>query len=58
MSKYNTAIVLKILNNNCVLVRHDNKQKVFFGKGVGYIKSQGDTIGDAIVEKVFIEEKL
>lgn len=55
MSKYNTAVVLKILNNNCVLVRHDHKQKVFFGKGIGYSKKQGDNVGDAIVEKVFIE---
>lgn len=56
MSKYSTATIIKILNNNYVLVKHDNKQKVFFGKGVGFIKSKGDKIEDFLIEKVFMEE--
>lgn len=56
MDKHNNATVIKSLNNSCVLVKHDNKQKIFLGKGIGFLKRKGDKLEFDGVEKIFVEE--
>lgn len=51
--------VLKVFNNNVLLVDEQGKEKILFGKGIGFGKHIGDIINKNIeVEKVFsIEDK-
>lgn len=44
----------KVFNNNVVLVDHDGKEKILFGKGIGFGKKQGEEIKDKEnIEKIF-----
>lgn len=52
----NDIIIIKILNNNCVLVKHNCYEKVVFGKGIGFAKKKGDKIDKSLIERVFIEQ--
>lgn len=46
--------IIKIFNNNVILVSHENKEKIILGKGIGFGKHQGDTIENSPkLNKVF-----
>ncbi|WP_027634340.1 glucose PTS transporter transcription antiterminator GlcT [Clostridium hydrogeniformans] len=45
--------VKKVFNNNVVLIEEDNKEKVIFGKGIGFGKKIGEMIGRENVDKIF-----
>jgi transcriptional antiterminator len=46
--------IIKIFNNNVILVNHENKEKIILGKGIGFGKHQGDTIENSPkLNKVF-----
>ncbi|MEW8955489.1 PRD domain-containing protein [Clostridium sp.] len=48
--------VKKVFNNNVVLIEEEEKEKVIFGKGIGFGKKIGETIGRENVDKVFTIE--
>lgn len=53
----NDEIVLKVFNNNIVLVNLKEKEKIFFVKGIGFGKKSGDVVfKDIKIDKVFIIE--
>ena len=33
--------VIKVLNNNAFLARHDGDERIFFRKGIGFVKKPG-----------------
>lgn len=46
--------VIKVFNNNVVLVKHGDKEKILIRKGIGFGKSKGTVIDDSIVpERIF-----
>ncbi|WP_032120855.1 glucose PTS transporter transcription antiterminator GlcT [Clostridium amazonitimonense] len=51
--------VIKVFNNNVLLVNEDDKEKILFRKGIGFGKKTGDIIKSGVeVEKIFtIEDK-
>jgi beta-glucoside operon transcriptional antiterminator len=52
--RVNAVKVLKVINNNVVSAFNDeNREVVVMGKGIGFQKKPGDTIDDALIEKVF-----
>lgn len=49
--------VIKVFNNNIVLVSQDNKEKILFEKGIGFGKHLGDIISKTSkIEKIFSME--
>lgn len=46
--------ILKILNNNVVVVIDKKQEKVIMGRGIAYQASVGDLIDDAKVQKIFV----
>ncbi len=47
--------VIKIFNNNVVLVQEDTSEKIIFGKGIGFGRRPGDKIeNNKNIEKVFV----
>ncbi|MBC8061510.1 MAG: PRD domain-containing protein [Clostridiaceae bacterium] len=49
--------VIKVFNNNIVLISQDNKEKILFEKGIGFGKHLGDIISkNTKIEKVFSME--
>lgn len=53
----NNVIVVKSFNNNILLVRDNEKEKILFQKGIGFAKKQGDIIQrGTLVEKIFVIE--
>lgn len=56
METFNYA-VLKVFNNNVVLVRHGDTEKIVIKKGLGFGKKEGSVIGqDTNFEKIFTLE--
>lgn len=50
-------IILKVFNNNIVLVNSDESEKILFAKGIGFGKKPGQIISaGSIIDKVFIIE--
>ena len=51
--------VIKVFNNNVLLVSEDDKEKILFRKGIGFGKKTGDIIKSGVeIEKIFtIEDK-
>ena len=52
--------VIKVLNNNAFLARHDGDERIFLGKGIGFGKKAGDSfceIEDAKVYTLTTKEK-
>lgn len=50
-----TAMVIeKILNNNVVVVREKDVEKIVMGRGLAYKKKAGDEFDDAMADKIFI----
>lgn len=48
-------IIKKILNPNTILAADkDQKEYVFFGKGIGYSRKIGQTVDDEDINRVFI----
>lgn len=53
----NDSKVIKSFNNNIVLVREFDKEKILFKKGIGFAKRPGDLIKKGtVIEKVFVIE--
>lgn len=53
----NDSKVIKSFNNNIVLVREFDKEKILFKKGIGFAKRSGDLIKKGtVIEKVFVIE--
>lgn len=53
----NDEIVLKVFNNNIVLVNSKEKEKILFAKGIGFGKKSGDVIPkNTKIDKVFAIE--
>lgn len=49
--------VIKIFNNNVILVNHDNKEKIIIGRGIGFGKHPEDIIQNSpLINKVFALE--
>ncbi|MDF2879775.1 MAG: transcriptional antiterminator, BglG family [Clostridiaceae bacterium] len=49
--------VLKVFNNNVLLVNHANVEKILFGKGIGFGNKTGDQISiKGNIDKVFVIE--
>lgn len=47
-------VVIKVLNNNVILVNHAGTEKILYKKGLGFGKRLGDTIDHStLIEKVF-----
>lgn len=47
-------IISKVLNNNIILIDSSKKEKIFFGKGIGFGKKSGSVIAKGTeIEKVF-----
>lgn len=44
----------KILNNNAVMVKETDKEKIVVGSGVGFQKRKNDLINPKAIEKIFI----
>lgn len=53
------AIIIKSFNNNIILTKVNGKEKIIFGRGIGFSKKFGDKLLDGTeVEKIFsIESK-
>lgn len=47
-------IIEKILNNNVVVVREKEVEKIVMGRGLAYKKKAGDEFDDAMADKIFI----
>lgn len=46
--------IIKIFNNNVILVSNENKEKIILGRGIGFGKHPGDTIQNSpAINKVF-----
>lgn len=49
--------VLKVFNNNVLLVNESNVEKILFGKGIGFGKKTGDELSiNGNVDKIFVIE--
>lgn len=49
--------VLKVFNNNVLLVNESNVEKILFGKGIGFDKKTGDELSiNGNVDKIFVIE--
>jgi transcriptional antiterminator len=47
--------VIKVFNNNVILVVEDSTEKIIFGKGIGFGKHTGDKIENSkAIEKIFV----
>ena len=47
-------LVVKVFNNNIVLVNSENKEKILFAKGIGFGKKKGSIISSGTeIAKVF-----
>lgn len=47
--------VKKSLNANAVIaINHEQQEFIFFGKGIGYGKKNGDKVDESIVNQTFI----
>lgn len=56
-SDQNPIEVLKVFNNNVLLVQNGSTEKILFSKGIGFGKKPGHIIDrDAEIEKIFIIE--
>lgn len=53
---YRNAKIIKTINNNHVLVKHNDEEKILSGKGIGFGKRLGDMIGLQNVENVYIKK--
>ncbi|EHI97791.1 transcriptional antiterminator, BglG [Clostridium sp. DL-VIII] len=52
-----SAVIIKSYNNNIVSVKMNEKERVLFGKGIGFGKKLGDVIEKGTeVEKIFVIE--
>lgn len=47
-------VIDKILNNNVVVVREENVEKIVMGRGLAYKKKVGDEFDGELVDKVFM----
>ena len=53
----NDSKVIKSFNNNILLVRELDKEKILFKKGIGFGKRPGDLVKKGtVIEKVFVIE--
>ncbi|MDV4149539.1 PRD domain-containing protein [Clostridium sp. AL.422] len=53
----NNAKVIKSFNNNILLVKENQKEKILFQKGIGFGKRPGDIVDKGtVVEKIFVIE--
>lgn len=48
--------IVKVFNNNVVLVLNDNIEMIVLGKGIGFQKKSGDLIDEKLIEKTFVLE--
>src|SRR5699024_8860908 len=48
---------MKILNNNAVVVRDGDEEKIAIGAGVGYEKKKKDIVNEAKIEKLFVSKE-
>ena len=48
--------IKQVLNNNIVLAAKGTMEVIVFGKGIGFNKKVGDTVGSGEYEKVFVQE--
>ncbi|QST00458.1 PRD domain-containing protein [Pontibacillus sp. ALD_SL1] len=44
----------KILNNNAVVVKEDDQEKIVMGAGIAFQKSKNDVISQSKIEKIFV----
>ncbi len=47
----------KIINNNAVVVKDRNEEKIVLGEGIGFQKKKNDPVDQSKIEKVFVREK-
>lgn len=47
-------VIEKVLNNNVVVVRENNIEKIVMGRGLAFQKKPGDTFEEALVDKTFV----
>ena len=50
--------IIKVFNNNAVLVEADGEEKILYGKGIGFGKKTGRKLEDgAVIEKIYSVDK-
>ncbi|CAG9620039.1 PRD domain-containing protein [Sutcliffiella rhizosphaerae] len=49
--------ISKLLNNNAVVVKEDDQEKIVMGLGVGFQKKKNDMVDSNKIEKVFVMEE-
>lgn len=47
-------VIEKVLNNNVVVVRENNVEKIVMGRGLAFQKKPGDEFDEALIDKTFI----
>ncbi|RSL31901.1 PRD domain-containing protein [Salibacterium salarium] len=49
--------ILRVLNNNAVVVKHGELEKIIFGAGIGFQKGKNDPVNQQKIEKIFSMEE-
>lgn len=49
--------IMKVLNNNAVMVKQDKQEKIVIGLGVGFQKGKNDLVNPNKIEKIFVLEE-
>lgn len=49
--------ILRVLNNNAVVVHHGDREKIVFGLGIGFQKGKNDPVNQKKIEKIFSMEE-
>ncbi|MFD2707068.1 PRD domain-containing protein [Salibacterium lacus] len=49
--------IVRILNNNAVVVHHGSREKIVFGPGIGFQKGKNDPVNQKKIEKIFSMEE-
>jgi beta-glucoside operon transcriptional antiterminator len=52
-----TMRIHRILNNNAVVVKEENQEKIVMGPGIGFQKTKNDPIPKHQIEKIFVMEE-
>lgn len=50
--------IVKILNNNTLIVDYSNKEFVVIGRGIGFSKKIGDNIDEKLIEKKYFSYEM
>ncbi|MFC0301256.1 PRD domain-containing protein [Virgibacillus soli] len=46
--------IMKILNNNAVIIKEENQEKIAIGAGLGFHKGKNDLVDQSKIEKLFV----